>query len=46
MALAIQNFHNISTGLGSHFTEIPPAMTMAFYQVSPSPKRISDAAIS
>lgn len=33
MALVVQNFHNISTGLGSHFADIPPQTLPRFYLV-------------
>lgn len=33
MALVVQNFHNISTGLGSHFADIPPQTLPKFYLV-------------
>lgn len=33
MGLVVQNFHNISTGLGSHFADIPPQTLPAFYLV-------------
>ncbi|KAJ4386631.1 hypothetical protein N0V93_009529 [Gnomoniopsis smithogilvyi] len=31
MGLVAQNFHNISTGLGSHFADIPPQTVSSFY---------------
>ncbi|KAJ4419639.1 hypothetical protein N0V82_004834 [Gnomoniopsis sp. IMI 355080] len=31
MGLVVQNFHNISTGLGSHFADIPPQVIPSFY---------------
>ncbi|KAF3768830.1 hypothetical protein M406DRAFT_107592 [Cryphonectria parasitica EP155] len=32
IALAIQNFHAVSTGLGSHFDQIPPSGYNAFFK--------------
>lgn len=34
MGLAIQNFHNVSTGLGSHFSELSSQDSLAFFRVS------------
>lgn len=33
MGLVVQNFHNISTGLGSHFDDIPRQTLARFYLV-------------